>query len=63
MERSVIRGGIDASWQSRITLRSIRATALTSSPPRLTRRSMLTGRMFGAAPWIAGSSPAMTERA
>ena len=28
MERSEIRGGIDASWQSRITLRSIRATYL-----------------------------------
>jgi len=28
MERSEIRGGIDASRQSRITLRSIRATAL-----------------------------------
>jgi hypothetical protein len=28
MERSEIRGGIDASWQSRITLRSIRATHL-----------------------------------
>ena len=28
MERSEIRGGIDASWQSRITLRSIRATQL-----------------------------------
>jgi hypothetical protein len=27
-ERSEIRGGIDASWQSRITLRSIRATLL-----------------------------------
>src|SRR3984957_392964 len=26
MERSEIRGGIDASWHSRITLRSIRAT-------------------------------------
>ena len=28
MERSEIRGGIGASWQSRITLRSIRATHL-----------------------------------
>jgi hypothetical protein len=28
MERSEIRGGIGASWQSRITLRSIRATPL-----------------------------------
>jgi hypothetical protein len=28
MERSKIRGGIDASWQSRITLRSIWATHL-----------------------------------
>jgi hypothetical protein len=28
MERSEIRGGIDASWLSRITLRSIRATHL-----------------------------------
>ena len=28
MERSEIRGGIDASWQSRITLRSIRARYL-----------------------------------
>ena len=28
MERSEIRPGIDASWQSRITLRSIRATHL-----------------------------------
>src|SRR5580693_10520627 len=28
MERSEIRGGVDASRQSRITLRSIRATAL-----------------------------------
>jgi hypothetical protein len=28
MERSEIRGGIDASWQSRITLRSIRAMHL-----------------------------------
>jgi hypothetical protein len=28
MERSEIRGSIDASWQSRITLRSIRATHL-----------------------------------
>jgi hypothetical protein len=26
MERSEIRGGIDASWQSRIMLRSIQAT-------------------------------------
>jgi hypothetical protein len=28
MERSEIRGGIDASWQSRITLRAIGATHL-----------------------------------
>jgi hypothetical protein len=28
MERSEIRGGIDASWRSRIALRSIRATHL-----------------------------------
>jgi len=28
MERSEIRGGVDASWHSRITLRSIRATYL-----------------------------------
>ena len=61
MERSEIRGGIDASRQSRIALRSIRATTLTSSPPGLTRRSMLSARMFVAAPSIAGSSPAMTK--
>jgi hypothetical protein len=30
MERGEIRGGIDASWQSRITLRSIRATPLSA---------------------------------
>jgi hypothetical protein len=32
MERSEIRGGIDASWQSQITLRSIRATGWIEDP-------------------------------
>jgi hypothetical protein len=40
MERSEIRGGIDASRQSRITLRSIRATALEIADPLRQRKSM-----------------------
>ncbi|MGZ9103031.1 MAG: hypothetical protein ACXW3Y_09080, partial [Rhodoplanes sp.] len=36
---------------------------LCSSPPGLTRRSMLNCRTLGKATWIAGSSPAMTKEA
>src|ERR1700740_3728517 len=36
------------------------APILFSSPPGLTRWSMLTRFTLGEAPWIAGSSPAMT---
>jgi hypothetical protein len=50
IERSEIRCGIDASWQSRITLRSIRAT-LTFS----------TGRCSYTSAWITGSSPVVTR--
>jgi hypothetical protein len=50
MERSEIPGGIDASRQSRITLRSIRATELKIASPRKQKT------------WMAGSSPAMTPR-
>jgi hypothetical protein len=49
MERSEIRGGIDASWQSRITLRSIRATLAFS-----------TGRGSYTSTWTTGSSPVVT---
>jgi hypothetical protein len=50
MERSEIRGGIDASRQSRITLRSTRATALKIADP-LKQKT-----------WMPGSSLAMTIR-
>jgi hypothetical protein len=43
MKRSEIRGGIDASWQSRITLRSIRATHLNA------RAKIVSLRIFAAA--------------
>ena len=44
MERSEIRGGFDASRQSRITLRSIRTTELKIAGPRKQKT------------WMAGSS-------
>jgi hypothetical protein len=49
MERSETRGGIDASWQSQIMLRSIRATLAFS-----------TGRGSYTSAWTTGSSPVVT---
>jgi hypothetical protein len=50
MERSEIRGGIDASRQSRITLRSIRATL-----------SFSTGRCSYTSAWTTGPSQVATR--